>query len=346
MPIKGTTRLAGLFGYPVEHSVSPQMHNAAFEALGLDWCYVAFSVRPADLVVLAAPPGATLNLLRDLQTPLKTRPALCTDVTSVKRPIMDLAERLALADVFAGSHPLAGTHESGFAAARPSRLDGALVYVTPLPNGERVAREIADFWAGVCGASPVVCDAAAHDRIVAWTSHLPQAVASALAGALRRAGPKGVTYGPGARDTTRLAASNPELWHDVMLLNREALLEGLDAVEGELGHLRHALNTGNGDELLAWLGPAIGPESFEVGPEVRAAFVQHDAQAVQAFHAAREGKYLADIYLLAHLRLQRLGVAAVYGGGFCTVTESARFFSYRRDGATGRMASLIWLADG
>jgi len=172
------------------------------------------------------------------------------------RTCLMAASMTALPEVFAGSHPLAGTHESGFAAAKPSRLDGALVYVTPLPNGERVAREIADFWAGVCGASPVLCNAAEHDRVVAWTSHLPQAVASALAGALRRAGPKGVTYGPGARDTTRLAASNPALWHDVLLLNREALLEGLDAMEGELGRLRRALNTGNGDELLAWLEAA------------------------------------------------------------------------------------------
>ena len=100
------------------------------------------------------------------------------------------------------------------------------------------------------------------------------------------------------------------------------------------------------NELLAWLGPGIGPASFEVGPEVCAAFVQHDAQAALAFRAAREGKYLADIYQLARRRLQRLGVAAVYGGGFCTVTERARFFSYRRDGVTGRMASLIWLSDG
>ena len=117
-----------------------------------------------------------------------------------------------------------------------------------------------------------------------------------------------------------------------------------------------------GNELLAWLGPAIGPESFEVGPEVRTAFMrppgmaevrktqeqffrQHDAQAAQAFRGASEGKYLADIYQLARLRLQHLGVTAVYGGGFCTVTERARFFSYRRDGVTGRMASLIWLTD-
>ena len=101
-----------------------------------------------------------------------------------------------------------------------------------------------------------------------------------------------------------------------------------------------------GNDLLAWLGPAIGPANFEVGAEVRAAFVQHDTQAAQAFRVAREGKYLADIYLLARQRLQRLGVEEVYGGEFCTVTDNARFFSYRRDGVTGRMASLIWLADG
>jgi YfiH family protein len=101
-----------------------------------------------------------------------------------------------------------------------------------------------------------------------------------------------------------------------------------------------------GHDLLAWLGPAIGPAKFEVGPEVRASFVLHDAQASQAFRAEHAGKYLADIYLLARLRLQHLGVAAVYGGGFCTMTDSARFYSYRRNGATGRMASLIWLADG
>jgi YfiH family protein len=101
-----------------------------------------------------------------------------------------------------------------------------------------------------------------------------------------------------------------------------------------------------GNELLAWLGPAIGPASFEVGPEVRAAFVQHDTQAAQAFRDGHGGKYLADIYKLARQRLQHLEVAAVYGGGFCTVKERARFFSYRRDGATGRMAALIWIANG
>jgi prephenate dehydrogenase len=210
-------------------------------------------VDAADLVVLAAPPGANLRLLRDLQGDLLRSGCWCTDVTSVKQPVVELAERLGLERVFAGSHPLAGTHESGFAAAKASMLEGAVVYVTPLGRGARAGEEVADYWASVCGADPVICDAAEHDRVLAWTSHLPQAVASALAAALSRAGPRAVTVGPGARDTTRLAASDPGLWHDVLLLNREPLLSALDAVEGELGRLRQALTTGNGAELSAWL---------------------------------------------------------------------------------------------
>jgi copper oxidase (laccase) domain-containing protein len=97
-------------------------------------------------------------------------------------------------------------------------------------------------------------------------------------------------------------------------------------------------------ELLTWLGPAIGPAAFEVGDEVRAVFVAHDAQAAQAFVAHGPGKWLADIYWLARQRLKAAGVASISGGDRCTFSEAADFFSYRRDGVTGRMASLIWLA--
>ena len=97
--------------------------------------------------------------------------------------------------------------------------------------------------------------------------------------------------------------------------------------------------------LQAWLGPAIGPDSFEVGPEVRDAFLEHDPKAARAFktEGARSGHFMADIYALATLRLNNLGVATVTGGGLCTVQDSDRFFSYRRDGQTGRMATLVWL---
>lgn len=97
--------------------------------------------------------------------------------------------------------------------------------------------------------------------------------------------------------------------------------------------------------VVAWLGPAIGPERFEVGGEVREAFVTKQAAAASCFvPSPNPGRWLADIYTLARLRLQAGGVTAVYGGGLCTVSDSERFFSYRRDGRTGRMASVIWLA--
>jgi len=98
------------------------------------------------------------------------------------------------------------------------------------------------------------------------------------------------------------------------------------------------------DELLAWFGPAIGPRCFEVGGEVRAAFVDRDPAAAGAFQALGGNKWLADIYALARLRLAAVGVTKTFGGDHCTVSEAGRFFSYRRDGTTGRMATLIWLA--
>jgi len=99
-------------------------------------------------------------------------------------------------------------------------------------------------------------------------------------------------------------------------------------------------------ELLAWLGPCIGPKAFEVGEEVRAAFIQHQPEAKAAFVPTQQnGKYLADLYQLARLRLAACGVINLYGGGFCTFSDKARFYSYRRENPTGRMASLIWLDD-
>ncbi|MCY9850789.1 purine nucleoside phosphorylase YfiH [Pectobacterium jejuense] len=95
-------------------------------------------------------------------------------------------------------------------------------------------------------------------------------------------------------------------------------------------------------QIMAWLGPAIGPDAFEVGPEVRDAFIQHDMAAASAF-LPEGNKFFADIYQLASLRLRAAGVTQIFGGNACTVSKPHKFFSYRRDGVTGRMASLIWL---
>jgi len=99
------------------------------------------------------------------------------------------------------------------------------------------------------------------------------------------------------------------------------------------------------NDLLAFLGPAIGPTAFEVGADVRDAFLAADAAAAAAFTPLREGKWLADVFLLGGQRLARAGVHRIYGGGLCTVSDPARFYSYRRDRMTGRMAALIWLAN-
>ena len=101
-----------------------------------------------------------------------------------------------------------------------------------------------------------------------------------------------------------------------------------------------------GEALMAWLGPAIGPAVYQVGDEVRETFIRHDALAAAAFQKAPQGGWLADMYRLARQRLAAQGVTAVYGGRACSFSDAERFFSYRRDGVTGRMASLIWIDSG
>ena len=97
------------------------------------------------------------------------------------------------------------------------------------------------------------------------------------------------------------------------------------------------------ESLLAWVGPGIGPAHFEIGAEVREELMRADPQAEEAFERNARGRYLADLAALARRRLERLGVARIYGGEVCTYAKPEDYFSHRRDGRTGRQASLIWL---
>lgn len=97
------------------------------------------------------------------------------------------------------------------------------------------------------------------------------------------------------------------------------------------------------DRILAWLGPAAGPEAYEIGEEVHDAFLAHDPRAEAAFVPTQPGHWHVDLYALARQRLADAGVAKVFGGGLCTISDPQRFYSYRRDQSTGRMASLIWM---
>lgn len=213
----------------------------------------------AELVVLAVPPQPTLDLLAPLASALAPG-ALLTDVCSIKEAIVKQAVISGAGDRFAGSHPLAGTHESGFLSARPDRLRGCVVYIcaSGSPNGHRAASAVAGFWEQTLEASPVLIEAAAHDRQLAWTSHLPQAVASVLARALAEQDLAGVSFGAGARDTMRLAASNPEMWADILLLNREAVVPALEHTRAGMAELQRLLTAGDRRSLLQYLEVARG----------------------------------------------------------------------------------------
>jgi YfiH family protein len=103
----------------------------------------------------------------------------------------------------------------------------------------------------------------------------------------------------------------------------------------------HAMESPPGS-VMAWLGPAIGPQHFEVGAEVRNAFLAADPTSGEAFESNARGRFMADLWMLARRRLQRLGVSRIYGGGECTFAQADRYYSHRRDGITGRQATLIW----
>ncbi len=217
----------------------------------------ARAVRGAELVVLAAPPAAILELL-PLIAPHLAPGAIVTDVASIKVPILAAARGTGLGTRFAGGHPFAGTHVQGWKGAHADLLVGALVYVCSTgPEGDAAAREVMDFWASVIGAHSVLIDAAAHDARLAWTSHLPQAVASALAAAVaREPSLRGAAFGTGMRDTTRLAASPVEMWVEVLLQNREALQAALGGLEASLADLARLLADGDRAGLAAYLTQA------------------------------------------------------------------------------------------
>jgi prephenate dehydrogenase len=251
-------RLAGI-GRVVGYSPSRGEGVAALRASAVSEVAdsPARAVRGAELVVLAVPLGPTLDLIGRLGPSLEPGATL-TDVCSVKAPVMARAAECGLGDRFAGGHPLAGTHDSGFAAARPDRLRGCVVYVceTASADGARVARMVMRFWEDVLGAQPILIAAEAHDRQLAWTSHLPQAVAYALAKALADRQLGGVSYGTGARDTTRLAASTADMWLDILLQNRDPLVEALSSVESRVGDLRRLIETGDRQGLEHYLETA------------------------------------------------------------------------------------------
>jgi YfiH family protein len=152
-----------------------------------------------------------------------------------------------------------------------------------------------------------------------------------------------VAFGPGAVCVVMTADCLPVLLCDeggTVVAAAHAGWRGL--ASGVLEAVVASMNR-PGEQLMAWLGPAIGRKHFEVGPEVYERFCEAAPEAARAFQPSEGGRWLADLALLARQRLHALGIRRVMGGRYCTAAEPDRFFSYRRDGVTGRMASLIWL---
>lgn len=126
-----------------------------------------------------------------------------------------------------------------------------------------------------------------------------------------------------------------------VVANAHAGWRGL--ADGVLENTVMRMREAGAGEIMAWLGPAIGAEKFEVGEDVLQAFISQDVKAQQAFKPTSAHKYLADIYMLARMRLKNIGINRVYGGNYCTMTNAQNFYSYRRDKMTGRIATVIWI---
>lgn len=203
-----------------------------------------------DVFVLAVPVQSALELLRSL-APQLADVSLVTDVGSTKASIVATAEAVGLGNRFVGSHPLAGDHRSGWSASRAGLFKDASVFLCPAvgASAETIAQAV-DLWSAV-GAATEVMDAAEHDRRMAWTSHLPQAVATSIARVLDAAGFKPRDLGPGGRDATRLAASSPDVWTEVALDNTPAMLEALGALEMDIAELRRALGQADAQHIRA-----------------------------------------------------------------------------------------------
>jgi prephenate dehydrogenase len=205
-------------------------------------------VKEADAVIIATPVDAALGILRRL-APHARRARLIMDVGSTKSRIVESAEQLGIGSRFVGAHPLAGDHRSGWHASRAGLFTDAPVYLCPPRDATADSMQLARmFWIEL-GARPERMSAEQHDLKLAWTSHLPHMVSTALALALARTGIDRAYLGPGGRDVTRLAGSSPEMWTAIALENASAIEAALQQTEREIATIRESLNRADQDDL-------------------------------------------------------------------------------------------------
>ena len=214
-----------------------------------------------DVVVIATPIRQVPGILQQLEKQ-KGPASLITDLGSTKTTVVAAAEELELGSRFVGSHPLTGKEQSGWSAGHPRLFRDALIFLCPTRDTEPAALERAHALWQLVGAHTRVVDVIEHDARVAWVSHLPQAVSSALGIVLRNHGFTNADLGPGGRDMTRLAHSDAHMWLDILLTNRHALDQPLREASALLSRLHAALQQGDEDEVLRFLKNAA---AFDAG---------------------------------------------------------------------------------
>jgi prephenate dehydrogenase len=200
----------------------------------------------ADVFLIAVPVGGATAVL-EAALPRLARARLVTDAGSTKASIVAAAERLGIGERFVGSHPFAGDHRAGWAASRGGLFGAARVYLCPTTETSPAAMAAANALWTALGAAPVEIGADEHDRRLAWTSHLPQVVSSALAAVLQAHGFGRDDLGPGGRDMTRLAGSSPVLWADILRDNRANVVDALAAFEAQVAAARRTIAEGDAD---------------------------------------------------------------------------------------------------
>ena len=208
-------------------------------------------VRGADVVVLAAP-VLVLEQLLAAAWPALGSDAVVTDVGSTKANIVRVAERLgaAVPRAFVGSHPMAGSNLAGYAVARPDLFRDATVVVTPTElTDARAVKRVTELWESL-GGRVVTMDPVAHDRAVAAISHLPHLVAMALVDAVARGAPGAFDVAArGFKDTTRIAASDPQMWQEIFFANRDALGATLRTFRTSLDELERLIEAGDAETV-------------------------------------------------------------------------------------------------
>jgi prephenate dehydrogenase len=233
--------------------LEPGLHDGTLDRATTD---LAAGVRDADFVILAVPVGAIERALETLW-PAAAADAVLTDVGSTKRGIVATAQRLAAGRPlqFVGSHPMAGSEQSGYGAARPDLFCGATVIVTPTDtSAPATVKAVGALWEALGAARILSLDPDTHDRVVAAISHLPHLVACALVDGVERLDPTAFEVAAGGfRDTTRIAASDPGMWEEIFLANREALGAGVREFLRSLAELTKAIDAGDAVTLRAAL---------------------------------------------------------------------------------------------